>query len=112
QVRWGAFGILQKKTQLQQKQILLNAAYAADQDTGSKLEQKLGELYMAGMDTAAINKLGFEPIKPQIATISNLQTPADIAEFLRTSYNNGQGYIFHFRAGADFEDATQQIAYV
>jgi putative endopeptidase len=112
QTRWGAFGILQEKSMLEQKQLLETAAYDAKHDTGSKLEQKLGNLYSAGMDTAAIDKLGYDPIKPQLAAIDALKTPADIATFINTSYDNGDGYVFSFGSGADFKDASKQIGYV
>jgi putative endopeptidase len=112
QTRWGAFGILHEKSLLQQKQILQSAAQDAKANKGSKLEQKLGTLYAAGMDTDAINKLGYDPIKPQLAEIDGLKTPADIADFINTSYNNGDSYVFDFGSSADFKDATKQIGYV
>jgi putative endopeptidase len=112
QTRWGAFGILHEKSLLQQKQILETAASDAKNHTGSELEQKLGNLYDAGMDTAAIDKLGYDPIKPQLAAIDGLKTPADIADFLDTSFNNGDSYIFDFGSSADYKDATRQIGYV
>jgi putative endopeptidase len=112
QTRWGSFSILHEKSLLEQKQILETAAYDAKNNTGSKLEQKLGNLYAAGMDTATIDKLGYDPIKPKLAAIDALKTPADIANFINTSYDNGDGYIFNFGSGADFKDATKQIGYV
>ncbi|HET8554017.1 MAG TPA: M13 family metallopeptidase, partial [Rhodanobacteraceae bacterium] len=68
-------------------------------------------LYAAGMDTATINKLGYTPIKPKLAQIDGLKNTADIVNFIDTSYNNADGYVFSFYAGADFKDATKQIAY-
>ena len=112
QTRWGAFGILHEKSLLQQKALLETAAYDARNHTGSELEQKLGNLYDAGMDTAAIDKLGYDPIKPQLAAIDGLKTPSDIADFINTSFNNGDSYVFNFGSGADFKDATKQIGYV
>ncbi|TAN03870.1 MAG: M13 family peptidase [Rhodanobacteraceae bacterium] len=112
QTRWGAFGILHEKSILEQKQILETAATDAKDHTGSALQQKLGDLYAAGMDTAAIDKLGYDPIKPQLAAIDALKTPAEIADFLDTSFNNGDSYVFSFGSGADFKDATKQIGYV
>ena len=112
QTRWGAFGILHERSMQQQKQLLQNAAQDAKGNNGSKLEQKLGNLYAAGMDTATIDKLGYDPIKPQLTAIDALKTPADIADFINTSYNNGDSYVFSFGSGADFKDATTQIGYV
>ncbi len=112
QTRWGAFGILHHKSLLQQKKILENAAWNAGHDKGSTLQQKLGNLYAAGMDTATINKLGYDPIKPKLAKIDALENTADIVKFINTSYNEGDGYVFSFGSGADFKDATRQIGYV
>ncbi|HET7930341.1 MAG TPA: M13 family metallopeptidase [Rhodanobacteraceae bacterium] len=112
QSRWGAFGILHEKSMLEQKQILETAAADVKDGQGSALQQKLGNLYSAGMDTAAIDKLGYDPIKAKLAAIGALKTPADIANFITTSYDNGDGYVFNFGSGADFKDATKQIGYV
>ncbi|WHZ18459.1 MAG: Metallopeptidase [Rhodanobacteraceae bacterium] len=112
QTTWGAFGILHERSMQQQKQILETAAQDAKDHKGSELEQKLGNLYAAGLDTATIDKLGYDPIKPQLAAIDALKTPADIADFIDTSYNNGDNYVFNFGSNADYKDATKQIGYV
>jgi putative endopeptidase len=112
QSTWGAFGILHERSMQQQKQILETAAQGAKDHKGNELEQKLGNLYAAGLDTATIDKLGYDPIKPQLAAIDALKTPADIADFINTSYDNGDSYVFDFGSGADFKDATKQIGYV
>src|SRR5690348_16157563 len=112
QTSWGAFGILHERSMQQQKQILESAAQDAKKRKGSELQQKLGNLYAAGIDTATIDKLGYDPIKPQLAAIDALKTPADIADFINTSFNNGDSYVFNFGSGADFKDATKQIGYV
>ena len=112
QSRWGAFGILHKRALEQQRKILETAAADAKANKGDKLEQKLGHLYAAGMDSATIDKLGYEPIKPKLAAIDGLKNSDDIADFIATSYNEGDGYVFSFGSGADFKDATRQIGFV
>jgi putative endopeptidase len=112
QTTWGAFGILHERSVQQQKQNLETAAQDARDHKGNELEQKHGNLYAAGLDTATIDKLGYDPIKPQLAAIDALKTPVDIADFISTSYNNGDSYVFSFGSGADFKDATRQIGYV
>ncbi len=112
QARWGAFGILHEKSLLEQKQLLETASYDVKHHKASALQQKLGDLYAAGMDTDAINKLGYDPIKPKLAAIDALKTPEEIADFLDTSFDNGDSYVFSFGSSADQHDATKQIGYV
>jgi putative endopeptidase len=109
---WGGFYMLREQSLGNQRQLLEAAAQDAKDHKGSELEQKLGRLYAAGMDSASIDKLGFDPIKPQLAAIDALKTPADIEAFLGRSFNEGDGYVFRFFARADFKDATNQIGYV
>jgi putative endopeptidase len=112
QTRWGAFGILHERSLQEQKQILETAAQDAKDHKGKNLQQKLGNLYAAGLDTATLDKLGYDPIKPELAAIDALKTPTDIADFINASFNEGDSYVFSFGSGADFKDATQQIGYV
>jgi putative endopeptidase len=109
---WGGFYMLNEQSLQDQRQILETAAQDAKDNKGSPLEQKLGRLYAAGMDTAAIDKLGYDPIKPDLARIDALKDRARIQDFLDRSFDNGNGYIFRFNARADFKDAAKQIGYV
>ena len=109
---WGGFQMLREQSLQDQRQLLETAAQDAKDGKGSELDQKLGRLYAAGMDSATVDKLGYEPIKPELAKIDALKTPADIQDFLDESFNEGNGYVFHFYARADFKDATNQIGYV
>jgi putative endopeptidase len=110
--RWGAFDELAEKSMDEQHDILENAAKSAATAQAGSVEQKLGWLYSAGMDQAAIDKAGFDPIKPKLAKIDALKNSADVASFLDQSFNDGDSYVFSFGSGADFNDATKQIGYV
>ncbi|HLI19335.1 MAG TPA: M13 family metallopeptidase N-terminal domain-containing protein, partial [Rhodanobacteraceae bacterium] len=109
---WGGFYMLREQSLQDQRQILETAARDAQENKGSQLEQKLGRLYAGGMDTAAIDKLGYDPIKPQLAKIEALKTPADIQTFLDESFNDGDTYVFRFFARANLKDAATQIGYI
>jgi putative endopeptidase len=109
---WGGFYMLNEQSLQDQRQILEAAAQDAKANKGSPLEQKLGRLYAAGMDTAAIDKLGYDPIKPELAKIDALKDRGQIQDFLDQSFDNGNSYVFRFHAHADFKDATRQIGYV
>ena len=111
QTRWGAFNVLAEKSRADQHEILEKASKDAAQAKPGSLEQKLGRYYASGMDQAAINKAGFDPIKPKLAQIAALKGSTDIVDFLDGSFNEGMPYLFSFGSGADFKDATTQIGY-
>lgn len=110
--RWGAFDQLAEKSLDEQHEIAEGAAKNVASAQPGSIEQKIGWLYAAGMDEDAINKAGFDPIKPQLAAIDALKNGADVADFLDKSFNDGDNYVFMFGSGADYKDASQQIGYV
>src|ERR1700759_2773629 len=67
ETRWGSFGILiQNNTN--RLLVLLNDVSKTSHPKGS-LEQRVGDLYASGMDSLAIEKRGFDPIKPALDRI-------------------------------------------
>ena len=59
--RWGTFEILTEENYKILKNILEDAADNKDAEPGSN-EQKIGDFYYTGMDTAQIEKEGYNPI--------------------------------------------------
>ncbi|MBS0201015.1 MAG: M13 family metallopeptidase [Proteobacteria bacterium] len=108
--RWGAFDALREQSINAQHDILNKAAAGADEAKSGTIEQKVGWLYRSGMDTAAIEKAGWSPIKSDLAAIAKLKKPADIAEWLGEATARGTGQVFRFGSGADYKDASKQIA--
>ncbi|OOG65002.1 peptidase [Rhodanobacter sp. B04] len=109
--RWGAFDQLADASLNTQHDIADAAAKNAAQAQAGSIEQKIGYLYQSGMDDAAIEKAGFDPIKPKLDAIAGLKSPGDIANYITKSYAEGDGQVFEFGAGADFQHADMQIAY-
>nr|MDQ2972546.1 M13 family metallopeptidase [Pseudomonadota bacterium] len=112
---WGAFDKLSEDSLNTQLEIVENAAKNAPKtvkpgSTGS-IEQKIGWYYKSGMDAAAINKAGFDPVKPELAKIDGLKSPKDIVAYLDDSFSRGQGDLFNFGRSADFKHSDMQIAY-
>ncbi len=107
--RWGAFDQLRETSLNTQHEIVEDAA-KSDAAAGS-IEQKIGTLYKAGMDEAAIDALGYEPIKPELAKIDALTSSKDLVAYLNDSFSRGQGSLFEFGAEADFKDSSRKIAY-
>ena len=109
--RWGAFDQLAEDSLNTQHAIVENAAKGADQAAAGSIEQKIGYLYKSGMDEAAIEKAGFDPIKPKLASIDQLKNSQDVADYLDQSFAGGDMQLFYFGSGADFKHAETQIGY-
>ncbi|MET0504298.1 MAG: M13 family metallopeptidase, partial [Luteibacter sp.] len=109
--RWGAFDQLAENSLNTQHDIVDAMDKGAANAKAGSIEQKIGLLYRSGMDEAAIEKAGVEPLKPELAKIDALKSPQDIADFLDASFNEGNSYVFGFGSGADFKNAKTQIGF-
>ena len=109
--RWGAFDQLREQSLAAQHKIAEAADAKADKAKAGSIERKIGWFYRSGMDEAAIDKAGFDPIKPDLDAISKLGGTADIVAWLGNAYANGEGQGFRFGSGTDYQDATRQIAF-
>ena len=109
--RWGSFDALREDSLKAQRAIVEAAAKSAADAKSGSIEQKIGYLYATGMNEAAIDKAGFDPIKPQLARIASLKTPADITAYIGDAYAQGTPVLFRFGGNADFKDSDKQIAY-
>jgi putative endopeptidase len=108
---WTSFAELQEKSLEEQRRIVEAAAKRADHDTPGSIEQKLGWFYSSGMDSAAIAKAGFDPIRAELRTIAHLER-ADLQSFLDRQFDDGNSYVFSFSNDADFHNSELQIGYV
>lgn len=60
---------------------ILESVSAANNKNGS-IEQKVGDMYAAGMDTAAIEKAGYDPVKPLLQQITELKDVKGMMKFV------------------------------
>ena len=109
--RWGSFDALREDSLNIQRKIVEAAASHAAQAAPGSIEQKIGYLHASGMDEAAVNQAGFDPIKPQLARIDGLKNSADVVGYIRDSYARGEPVLFRFGGNADFKDSNREIAY-
>jgi len=72
QTRWGSFGILAQENTDHLLMILKDVSKTSG-PKGS-LKQRVGDMYASGMDTAAIEKRGYNPIKPDLARIRQINS--------------------------------------
>jgi len=109
ETRWGSFGIL---AQVNTDRILgLLADVSKTSHAAGSLEQRVGDLYASAMDSASIDKRGFDPITPaldRIDKITDLNGVISEAVFERT---HGEGDpLFRFGVGQDSKHPTKNIA--
>ncbi len=112
QSSWGTYSKIEDENRAQLRAILEEAAKA----TGARnqVTQKIGDYYASCMDEAAIEKLGAEPLLPELERIEGLKSKQDLAEYAATTqfppslYEGGT--LFTFRSNQDFKDSTQVIA--
>lgn len=99
QTGWGSFNTLYDEN-LKKTKIILEKAASADAKAGS-VEQKVGDFYASGMDTARIESLGYEPLKPELAKIAALTDYKSALNYLAASKSDPGGRLIGFYVGAD-----------
>ncbi len=107
--RWGSFDVLREQSLERQKAIA--EAASAGTAGAATTTQLVGALYRSGMDEAAIERSGFEPIKPELARIDALASSKGVVAYLVDSFSRGQASVFAFGAEADFQNSSRRIAY-
>ncbi|MBD8527739.1 M13 family metallopeptidase [Pseudomarimonas arenosa] len=105
---WGSFETLGERSLGVQKQIV-EAAGGNAGATG--VEKLIGDIWATGMDEAAINAAGINPIAEELQRIAALKDGREIAQYLRDSAARGDGFLFGFGPSADFKDSNMNIAY-
>jgi putative endopeptidase len=81
-----------------------------DNAAGSK-EQKVADLYKSGMDTVTIEKLGYDPIKPQLAQIAAITDYKGLVKFSADQFKVGGGQLFGFYISADDRISNKNAAH-
>ncbi len=106
---WGSFELLAERSLEIQKAIAESAMQAAPD--ANPIAGLVGDFYAAGLDVETANAAGLAPIQAQLDAIAALDGSEAIANYLRQSYADGQGFLFGFFANADFMDSNKVIAY-
>lgn len=88
---------------------ILDSVSQANNPAGS-IEQQVGDFYAAGMDTTAINKRGYEPIKPVLARIDAVNDLASLLKLVAEEQKTGDASIIGFYVGPDDKQSNMNIA--
>lgn len=76
------------------------------------VEQKVGDLFASAMDTARIDALGVEPLRPELARIDALRSADDVAALVADYHARGMSPLFGAGVEADLRDSRTNILYV
>jgi len=89
-------------------QSILDSVAAANNPAGS-IEQKIGDFYASGMDTAAIDKRGYEPIKPVLAKIDAVSDLPSLLRLVAEEQKAGNWSLIGFYVGPDDKQSSVNI---
>ena len=105
--RWGSFDALAEESSLALKGLLEQAA----KDPGNNnLMKRVGDYYASSMDSAAIEKLGYKPIKPYLDAITALSSKVQVLKHI--NYLRSQSItspLYRIGVGQDAKDVTKYI---
>lgn len=105
--RWSTFAVLAEEASNSLKELLEESSKNPGK---SRLAQMVGDFYASAMDSAAIEKMGFNPIKKDLNRISKLSTLNDIIDEVATSRITGVSVpLFGFNVGQDSKKVTEYI---
>jgi endothelin-converting enzyme/putative endopeptidase len=109
QTSYGRFTELAELNRLHLKKILEEAATPAA--TRSANEQKIGDEYASCMDTATVNRLGLQPLQPELDRIAALKAVDDLPVLLARLHAIGVNAFFGMGSSQDFADSASVISF-
>lgn len=104
---WGSFNILRNNNSKNLKGILEEAA-TSKAPVGS-VKQRVGDLFASGMDTVAIEKRGYEPLKPILAEIDKIKNYKGLLRYSATHPLEGGSTFIGAGVGQDAKDPDKYI---
>lgn len=110
ETRWGSFNLLRDFNINAVKGLVETAAADKSAPAGS-VSKRVGDFYAAAMDSAAIEKLGYQPIKADLDKVKALKDIQAVLTQAAQMRVTGIGSpMFGFYVGQDRKDATKYVA--
>jgi Predicted metalloendopeptidase len=104
---WGSFGELREESSRRLKLLLEETATKGAKNPKF---QKIGDFYASGMDSLAIQKLGYQPVMPHLERIEKIQTVSDLLNEIATLRTKGVANpLFGFFIAQDRKRSDQYI---
>ena len=102
---WGSFHVLREESTERLRTLLEDAAKNPKRD---RLSQMIGDFYRSGMDSAAIERKGYEPIKSELDRLANLNSKAQVLNEIATLRTKGVASpLFGMYVGPDRKNVNQ-----
>jgi putative endopeptidase len=102
---YGSFIILDDQAQEEVKQLIVAASQQANRPAGSDA-QKVGDYYLAFMDTTRVESLGLTPLNDEIARIDAIATPRDVARYIGRTQRLGMAQPFAWFSSPDKDNSS------
>lgn len=110
EARWGSFDML-RENNMNTLHTLLDEAAAAKAQKGSA-EQKVGDFYKSGMDSAAADKAGLTPLNEVLADVDKITDANGVIKQIARLHTQGLSQVFSFYVSPDDKNVTKQICQV
>lgn len=105
--RWGTFDVLRLNSAERLRGLAEEAAAHPEKDS---ISQRVGDFYASGMDTAAIDKLSYTPIKAELQKLNDISTKQQALNQIAILRTKGLGSpLFRFSVGQDDKDVNTYI---
>lgn len=89
---------------------ILDSVSKANNTQGS-IAQKIGDFYASGIDTTTINNLGYNPIKPILASIESISDVTSLLKFVADEAKKNNISILAFGVGPGNKNSSVNIAH-
>ena len=105
--RWGSFDVLRDESTQRLRTLLEDAAKNSKKD---RLSQMIGDFYRSGMDSLAIERRGYEPIKPELDRLAALNNKQQVLDEIATLRTKGTASpLFGMYVSQDRKNVNQYI---
>lgn len=105
---YGAFFELREQSEKRVREIIESAA----KKTGDAEAKKIADLFASFMDEERADKLGIEPIQPELDAIADIKDKAALPAELAKLQRAGVSGLFSFYVGPDSKKSSENISYL
>lgn len=110
ETRWGSFNILHQENTDKLLGLLNEVSQTSATQPKGSLKQRVGDLYASGMDSIAIEKRGYDAIKPDLERIDKItDLNGVINEMIAERVNGESSPLFRFGVDQDDKNVNKYI---